>query len=324
MKRLLSIGIVLLFIGMSIPSSLGNNMEYSYSTTKFDEDGINITINGTLGNNGWYISCVIITFSIGPNVGEVWYQINGEGWYKYTGYFYLEICEDGFYEFCVKYKDITGNISIECINFKIDQTPPSIALKKKIGCNKVEFLAHVHDETSGVNRVEFYLGNELQKNVTNPPYTWIYEGIINNQVTAIVYDNAGNFADKTFPHSPFYWGPIIYKSMNLSCHEYILNVDDYGIDFRFSYYIIGIGRHLVRWEYDYDVFCDNYTEHFKGTRGGYENIYMFRLIPPHIHLRAFQGIHNMFDLLDEGTMSVRLFIDEELIWYDTLFYNHWE
>jgi len=93
-----------------------------------------------------------------------------------------------------------------------DTVPPTITLEKqRIGVMKVKFIANVHDPdpSSGIDRVEFYLDNELQETfieesyVTEGYYEWIWTGIGRRTVKAIAYDNAGNTANKSMstPHS---------------------------------------------------------------------------------------------------------------------------
>jgi len=124
--------------------------------------------------------------------------------------------------------------------------------------------------------------------------------------------------------APYWWGPILYKSMSLDYSEYILNGDEWGIDYRFSYYIIGLGHHCIHWEYDWDVYAENYTKHYNGSYGGTEEIWTFRFMRrPMIKLRALRGHTHMFDLYDNGTVSARLYIDNSLVWNQTLSYDYW-
>ena len=186
MKKLLAVGVIVLFLGVSvIPSTstikenhfIINDSTKNYnSLVESEKDGINITLNGTIGENGWYISCVNITFTVsGSHIDKVWYQLNDEGWQLYTGHFYLEICEDGIYKFCVKYEDNTGNLTIECVDFKIDKTEPEIVeiFFEKIGKNKHKMTVVCTDVTSGINRTEFLLDFELWFTDFDEPYEWV-------------------------------------------------------------------------------------------------------------------------------------------------------
>jgi len=139
--------------------------------------------------------------------------------------------------------------------------------------------------------------------------------------TVFVYDDSSPYYEDV---APFYWGPILYKSISLNYSEYILNGDEWGIDYVFSYYIVGLGHHCIRWESEWDVYAENYTKHFKDTYGGTEYIWTFRFIRPWIKLRAFNMIHHMFDLYDTGVFSSRIYIDDVLVWNKTISYDYWE
>jgi len=98
------------------------------------------------------------------------------------------------------------------ISFKIDQTPPNIELKKqKISKTKVKFIATSSDATSGVEKVEFYLDDEIQTTVTFQPYEWIWEGTENHKVKAISYNYAGLQKESNTPDTPVYAKIQIFK-----------------------------------------------------------------------------------------------------------------
>jgi hypothetical protein len=84
-------------------------------------------------------------------------------------------------------------------SIKIDQTKPEITALayEKIGIMKYRFTATVNDETSGINRVEFYLSGIYLGNATEAPYELEYSGDAKYHILSIiVYDNAGNTATK--------------------------------------------------------------------------------------------------------------------------------
>jgi len=59
---------------------------------------------------------------------------------------------------------------------------------------KIDIVVNVSDSDSGVNRVEFFIDNELKANISSSPYSWIWDNIAFFKHTIIVtaYDNAGN------------------------------------------------------------------------------------------------------------------------------------
>jgi hypothetical protein len=74
-------------------------------------------------------------------------------------------------------------------------TPPDIILdKEKISLFKVKFAADVHDSTSGVYTVKFYVDGAFVFERTTAPYEYMWTGLANQTITARVYDYAGNEA----------------------------------------------------------------------------------------------------------------------------------
>ena len=210
LRKGLAVAVILLFFSVSVPSSgfgaenhclINDSIGYFNSIRQSEERGVNVTLNGTMGENGWYISCVYIQISFGPDVQSFYYQFNGGGWQQYTEPF-GPICEDGEHTFCWFYVDNEGNQSdVECIDFKIDQTAPTIELTWDEE-NKM-IIADVDDETSGVAKVEFYVNDEFLGEVTEAPWEWHYpEASAGDIAMAIVYDFAGNSAVTDFVSPP--------------------------------------------------------------------------------------------------------------------------
>lgn len=136
-------------------------------------------VDGKIGENGWFVSCVTLTILYDPDVYmEV--RVNGV---NYTEP--VVICDDG------------ENIPVEIspidwegnpvpphnvIILDIDQTKPNICLTYEvIGGNPIKgwnllFTVTATDDMSGMNIVEFYANHELQETVTGPgpTYQWVY------------------------------------------------------------------------------------------------------------------------------------------------------
>jgi hypothetical protein len=150
--------------------------------------------NGTMGDNGWYVSNVTITLVVNGYVDAIYYRFDNGSWIEYTEPFFATISEDGFHTFYWRYW-YQGNLSdVYQIDFKIDQTVPTITLsQERIALNKVKITANVSDETSGINRVKFRDGWNEHTDYTSP-YEVIFLGFGIHMVTATVYDNAGNIA----------------------------------------------------------------------------------------------------------------------------------
>jgi len=186
LRKGLVCGIIVLFLGMSIISMAGSvpiDKEHSVMPKSCFIDFI---INGTMGENGWYVSNVTVTIVDG---NYTYFRIDDGNWTVYTGPFVIST--DG--------KHIIGATPdfehIYNVTIKIDQTPPDFAEFSiyKIGHNNYKIYANVTDATSGVNRVEFYLNDYLTYTDYEAPYEWFYKGPSFNP-NSLVFDNAGNSA----------------------------------------------------------------------------------------------------------------------------------
>jgi hypothetical protein len=191
--------VVLLVLG-SLTNVVGyQTVKSSNQNTVISKSHVDdIIIQGTMGENGWYISTVIVTF-VGGNY--TYFRIDYGDWTLYTGPF--SISTDGIHLIEATYDfEHIYNVTI-----KIDRTPPDWIgfFIDKIGYNKYRIYAEVSDATSGVNRVEFYLNDYLIYTVYEAPYEWFYKGPSFNY-NSIVFDNAGNLGlPSIIPR-----GPITY------------------------------------------------------------------------------------------------------------------
>lgn len=183
---------------------------------------------GTLGENGWYISCVTITFTYDPErVAEIWYRID-EGSYQMYEDEPIVYCNDGEHVFRWYWVDYHGEQHPgELISFKLDQTPPTITLSKKSGSSdQVIFTATVNDPASGVEKVEFYLDDELQDTVYEKPYKWTWTGTEEYFVYAIGYNYAG-LSEKSntlsTPYSFPYYSQFVNKVFQIIYHMIFWN-----------------------------------------------------------------------------------------------------
>jgi len=225
LKKVLIVEIIVLFLAISfIPSTAASEaktgdmpVEHTMSksfTSLGRGNGPAPAVFGTMGENGWYISYVTVAFAYNPEeVLEIHYSINGGTWQQYYDEF--TVSEDGTYNIEWYWIDREGKRHDEPdFRFKIDQTPPTIELKKKSGSgDQVTFTATVNDPTSGVERVEFYLDDELQDTVYEEPYQWTWTGTTSHSVYAIVYDYAGHSEKSetlSTPYNLFYGNSVVY------------------------------------------------------------------------------------------------------------------
>ena len=142
------------------------NTTYDFILTPIDPPCYPV-IDGTMGENGWYVSCVSIDFVINPElVAGVYYSIDGGEETLYTEPF--EVCEDGFHELLWRAVDHEGSWSDPAvIYFRIDQTPPVTDLDWEVwreGWNTwyVKFIFTATDELSGMAPwLLFYINDVL-------------------------------------------------------------------------------------------------------------------------------------------------------------------
>jgi hypothetical protein len=146
--------------------------------------------------------------------------------------------------------------------------------------------------------------------------------------------------DKEKPKGFVNWGFIIYQKYNLTAYHYGFGpMNDpnkwWGITFDISYRVIGFGRHTIRCEWNenltYYYFNEqtqepdfNKTMHYNESGISYEeHIWMFDLVrAPHIKPRAILTLGNPVDLCINGTVWARIYIDDALVWNDTVSAEH--
>ena len=148
-------------------------------------------IEGVVGENSWYISEVIITFSYDPGrVQEIQYKLNGQ-WHEYTDSG-INIDDDGVYNIPWFWVDEVGEPHNGWpITFNLDMSPPTIQLNKNIETDQITFTASCSDDVSDVELVEFYLDDELIKTSIGEPYEYTWTGVGKHIVHAVGYNFAG-------------------------------------------------------------------------------------------------------------------------------------
>lgn len=205
MKQIILIlGIIFFLVVMSINPTiavLNSNDDTTPPTTSYTLDPS--TPNG---ENGWYTSVAIIIYAYDSESGVSYIKLslNGGAWQTQPGDIAVFIIDsDG--DFLVRYTavDNAGNQApIKNFTIDIDGTIPVVVLEYECigpGSNDgwlMEFTATATDSASGIECVEFYLGNVLQEsfNESGGTYKWSFEyhTYIKVNVTVKVYDIAGN------------------------------------------------------------------------------------------------------------------------------------
>jgi len=191
-------GIIVLFLSASIIPIAGSLSVEKSSSIIRPLDGsrdYNITLNGTMGNNGWYVSCVYIGISGCGGCEAVLFKIDDGAWFTYTGG-PVGVCRDGLH--CVEaiVVDQYGNQThLGPVFFRIDMTPPTVVLHKGGSKNKIIILTvEAWDHQSGFTGViEFYVDGKFAGAIITPPYEWMLSLPRGKHiVTAKAYDFAGN------------------------------------------------------------------------------------------------------------------------------------
>lgn len=190
----LFLGLIVLSFVMMMNPTMGSRSivkEPVYQMNRSD----GIIISGLLGENGWYVSAVSITFNFSGHGGWphlVFFNIDNEAWQQYT--IPIIVNTDGEHTVWMYYFDDYGNQSeIYVAYFNIDKTLPSLKLSKEtLGGNEIKFVANVSDATSGVWRVEFYLDAEPVFIDYNFPFETRAVSSGKHNLIAFVFDVAGH------------------------------------------------------------------------------------------------------------------------------------
>lgn len=237
--KTLALSIVFLFIGISVTSALGisnllDDITPPVTNISFDPAEPN-------GCNGWYISNVTITLNATDDISGVnatYYRINETDWNEYISPFIIS--EEGenilieFYSI-----DNAGNIeTVKSSTLDIDKTPPKGTFEfkiRKISCCKWEitFYIDITNETSGIERTEFYLNGVLQETVTGPGPTYGWTVIIylfhrppKIEIKIVIYDMACNSATFIINGSDLHSRPRIYNIALYSNHIWLMHFFD--------------------------------------------------------------------------------------------------
>jgi hypothetical protein len=163
------------------------------------------------GENNWYTSPVQVHLygeepctccDVHSGVKEIVYILNGVQSSVSGSEGTFTISEDGVHHVEYYAVDNVGHEEIIHHSFEvaIDTTDPTVELIYTVfddgGTTKVEFTALASDETSGMNRVEFFIGSTLEETVDSPgPYKWeiTWQSDYKTKTFyAYAYDNAGN------------------------------------------------------------------------------------------------------------------------------------
>ena len=151
------------------------------------------------GQNGWYVSDVMVTLNATDNESGVWRTFcNVSPGGNYTEP--ILVSQDGIYEITFYSIDYAGNVEVMKSAFlKIDKTPPKGVVDltlEKVGSVYNVIISVTYLDSSGIAKVEFYFNGALQETVTGagPDYVWgfQYVSLPSFTIKIVIYDNAGN------------------------------------------------------------------------------------------------------------------------------------
>jgi hypothetical protein len=169
------------------------------------------------GENNWYTRSVDVTIDAfdplcpdpclgtASGIKEIHYIINGGSEVIVPGASTsFKLTDDGVH--LVEYwaVDNAGNEEPPfTFEIAIDKTAPTVTLlyeayQDEAGAWKVDFTAAASDATSGMNRVEFYIGADLKLTDTTSPFEWTVDWQSDYKTKtfkAMAYDQAGNDGD---------------------------------------------------------------------------------------------------------------------------------
>ena len=231
-KKGVVVAVILLFISVSVVPSTGNRASFDDITPPVTT--ISFHPPTPTGKNGWYADDVEIILEATDDMSGVnvtYYRLNGGEWKTYVEPFTIESDDN----YVIEYYSVDNASNVEDVKsaeFKIDQTPPTIDLTweadKEDGIWYITFTAFCSDATSGMDRVEFYMDDELVCTDNEAPYEWIYRLPITSSVIGLIFNPQFSEENVTF----FALIVIIIDSTDpsdfVSKHFYAIAYDEAG------------------------------------------------------------------------------------------------
>jgi len=205
-KKGLVVAIILLFISVSVIPSTGNMVFFDDTTPPVTTCTLDPPEPD--GDNGWYVNNVNVTLNATDDVSgvkEIIYKIGSASWYTITGDNGTFVVDCDGNELPIEFYaiDNAGNEEVhQIVTMDMDQTGPDI---EEVTCEfykencrwYINFSCDATDMTSGMDRVEMYINDELYEiNESKGPIyefvsTWSYK-LLASTLWFHHYDEAGN------------------------------------------------------------------------------------------------------------------------------------
>ena len=201
-KKGVVVAVILLFVSVSAIPSTGNRASFDDITPPVTTCTLNPSEPN--GDNGWYVSDVEVTLNATDDISGVnvtQFRVDYGSTQTYTKPFNITV--DGTHTVEYRSIDYAGNVEDwKSVEFKIDQTKPYIDLWWESPDNvHVIFTANCDDASSGIDRVEFYLNDELCFTDYIIPYEWtiVWPPLPPKySVTGLIYDRQFDEQNVTF------------------------------------------------------------------------------------------------------------------------------
>jgi len=177
-------------------NNTGQDSSESVFTVDNTPPDTTLSVNGTLGTNGWYINNIIVTLTATDSTSGIKstkYRINNESWINYTGPFSLTSDGNNTLEF---YSTDNGSLiePIQSDRVKVDTTPPVVTFNKPrdrylyifdreisrfilttVVIGKITLEPAVNETGSGVERISFDVDGETRLLDDEEPFEWVYD-----------------------------------------------------------------------------------------------------------------------------------------------------
>ncbi len=186
--KTLALGIIVLFFGVTVTPSIGISNYLEDTTPPITTISFNPPEPD--GENGWYVHSVTVTLNATDDdsgINITYYIIDHGPWQTYIEPFILS--EDGVHLIEYFSIDNAGNQEeVKSAIINIDKTKPEIILYYEVKDWDVIFTATATDETSEMDRVDFYQNGVFQETIngSGPTYQWKQPYLLSAKIIGLI------------------------------------------------------------------------------------------------------------------------------------------